>query len=715
MNNRREIKNNDTEIWLDVLCWETFIKVLFLKKNKIVKVYYFNLSLLFSPFVAMIQNIKSITFHQVDDFVQSEQKVGNVSAYEFIQCQVDDILSEISQRWTNSKQAISLIKKYNFNTETVRKYLESKVIYYLLRILEMKVVSELRSKSINRIILIRNSPFSSTLKNVMGFEAKFYRSYISHYFQIIVRKNNIETDRLYFLLFKKIRTVCQIILDWLKYVYALTSEDKNYSLNGVKGINKFGLCGEIQQSRVRMNQINDFFWLKSDSIDPGSVSVIGSFSSTLDDESKKIIKELGVQRIKGGISKSVKYYLIQFLSKRSFHIFSILYWKSVINIYHPISIIYKIFFKWNELSWIQIQMWRYYYSVFFAEKYFKNNNIRIIFAIDVGFNSLVKSQALENISGFYVSSHWNVHYACTNFPPSDPKHADIFFVWGSYFVDYILRKRKYLSVFPVGFVLDYYFNDHKIAARDLKAEYPSQFIISYHDNAYGDNTPYSLNMQLDMHKMLILILKQNPHVILFLKPKKKHLYERITLQLPELIEWEKSGRVRVFFGDTKRTKAVPALVGMASDLAIGIGISSAAAECYFAGTLAYHADLTGRVSNEFGNRGLGKVVFRDIESLQFEIEDCIENGTQEKYEACRDIYRMLDPFMDGKAYQRVGFILRTLQEQMENGLSREKAVETTKDRYDEYLLEKGYFDGGNGDIKRQQGNHTSDSEYLKSH
>ena len=115
------MKNNNVEIWLDVLCWEAFIKVLLLKKNNYIKVYYFNLSLLFSPFVAMIQNIKSITFHQVDDFVQSEQKVGNVSAYEFIQCQVDDILSEISQRWTNSKQAISLIKKYNFNTETVRK------------------------------------------------------------------------------------------------------------------------------------------------------------------------------------------------------------------------------------------------------------------------------------------------------------------------------------------------------------------------------------------------------------------------------------------------------------------------------------------------------------------------------------------------------------------------------------------------------------------
>ena len=177
------------------------------------------------------------------------------------------------------------------------------------------------------------------------------------------------------------------------------------------------------------------------------------------------------------------------------------------------------------------------------------------------------------------------------------------------------------------------------------------------------------------------------------------------MQLPELNEWEKSGRVRVFFGDTKRTKAVPVLVGMASDLVIGVGISSAAAECYFAGTLAYHADLTGRPSNEFGARGLGKVVFRDIKTLRIEIEDCIENGTQEKYEACRDIYRMLDPFMDGQAYQRVGFILRTLQKQLENGLSREKAVEATKYRYDEYLLEKGYFNSGKENLKRQQENH----------
>ena len=702
------MKNNDIEIWLDVLCLETFIKVLFLKKNNFIKVYYFNLSLLFSPFVAMTRSIKSITFQQVDDFVQSEQKVGNVTAFEFIRDQVDDILSKISQRWINSKRARSLIKKCNFNTEKVRKYLESESIYYFLRILEMKVVLGLRSKSINRIILIRNSPFSDTLKNEMGFNAKFYRSYVSHYFQIFTRKNNVETDRYYFLFsFKKIRTVCQIILGWLKYVYALINEDENYSLNGAKGINRFGLGGEILQSRVRMNQINDFFWLKSDSVDPGSVSVIGSYSPTLDDESKNIIKGLGVQRIREGISKSVKYYFKQFFSKRSFQVFNILYWKSIVNIYHPANMIYKILFKWNELSWIQIQMWRYYYSVFFAERYYRNNNIRILFAIDVGSASLVKSQALENIGGFYVSSHWNVHYACANFPPDDPKYADIFFVWGGIHVDSILEKRKYLSVFPVGFLGDYYFDDHKIAARDLKAEYPKKFIICYHDNGYGDDTPYSLNLQLDMHKMLIRILKQYPHVILFLKPKRKHCYERITQRLPDLDEWEKSGRMRVFLGDTKQTKAVPALVGMASDLAIGIGISSAAAECYFAGTLAYHADLTGRVSNEFGARGLGKVVFRDIESLQLEIEDCIENGTQEKYEACRDIYRMLDPFMDGQAYQRVGFILRALQEQLEHGLSREKAVEATKYRYDEYLLEKGYINSGNGDIQNQQKSHAT--------
>ncbi|MDP6575924.1 MAG: hypothetical protein QF755_05555, partial [Candidatus Peribacteraceae bacterium] len=57
--------------------------------------------------------------------------------------------------------------------------------------------------------------------------------------------------------------------------------------------------------------------------------------------------------------------------------------------------------------------------------------------------------------------------------------------------------------------------------------------------------------------------------------------------------------------------------------------------------------------------------------------------------------------------QRVGFILRTLQEQLENGLSREKAVEATKGRYDEYLLEKGYFNSGKGGLKRQQKNHAT--------
>jgi len=350
-------------------------------------------------------------------------------------------------------------------------------------------------------------------------------------------------------------------------------------------------------------------------------------------------------------------------------------------------------------------MWRYYYSVFYAEKYYKNNNIQILFANDSLFTSLVKSQALESINGFYVSSHWNVHFAYAYFPPEDPKPADLFFVWSSYFVDAILKNQKYLGVFPVGCILDYYFEDHKTAAYELSAEYPKKFIITYMDNIYGNDIRNSLNLQLTMHKMLIYILKRYPQVILFLKPKRKRFYERIALQLPELNEYEKSGRVRVFFGETKRSKAVPALVGMASDLVIGIGISSAAAECYFAGTLAYHADLVWREDNEFGSRGLGKVVFRDIESLQSEIEDCIENGTHAKYEAYRDIYRMLDPFMDGQAYQRVGFILKTLQGKLENGLSREKAVEATKNRYNEYLLEKGYSISGEGDIKRQMENH----------
>jgi hypothetical protein len=198
---------------------------------------------------------------------------------------------------------------------------------------------------------------------------------------------------------------------------------------------------------------------------------------------------------------------------------------------------------------------------------------------------------------------------------------------------------------------------------------------------------YSKAMQIAVHQMLLELLLDDKKLMVFLKPKRKHVFEQVLSELPKLNEMISAGRIRVFLGETARSKAVPAEIGLASDLVIGLGISTTAAECCFAGTVSFHADLTGFKSNAFGNAGLNKVVFRDVDSLKKAVLAQIK-GRGITIDECRKYHKMLDPFQDGQAYKRTGFVIKKLQESFEAGLSREEAVKAAKRAYERLLAKK---------------------------
>ena len=104
---------------------------------------------------------------------------------------------------------------------------------------------------------------------------------------------------------------------------------------------------------------------------------------------------------------------------------------------------------------------------------------------------------------------------------------------------------------------------------------------------------------------------------------------------------------------------------MASDLVIGLGISSAAAEGCFAGSVSFHANLS-KINNDFDKNGLNKVVFRDLNSLKKAIINQI-NGKGISVEECQDYHKLLDPFQDGLAYIRTGSILSQFQTELNKG------------------------------------------------
>jgi hypothetical protein len=244
-----------------------------------------------------------------------------------------------------------------------------------------------------------------------------------------------------------------------------------------------------------------------------------------------------------------------------------------------------------------------------------------------------------------------------------------------------------METFQIGYPSDHYFEKRRPKAISLRNKYAGKFILSYQDNVMANDLPYSKNMQIQVHEMLLSILKEYDDVVVFLKPKREYVFNAVIKEVPELREFIDKGRIVTFFGKTSRTKAVPAEIGMASDLVVGLGISTTAAECQFAGTLGFHADLTGFRNNEFGNRGLGRVVFRDITSLHKAILEQIQNSSARTCSDCKVLYETLDPFQDGNAYRRIGFVIRDLQDLLNRGLSREDAVSMARKKYDKFIKE----------------------------
>jgi len=51
----------------------------------------------------------------------------------------------------------------------------------------------------------------------------------------------------------------------------------------------------------------------------------------------------------------------------------------------------------------------------------------------------------------------------------------------------------------------------------------------------------------------------------------------------------------------------------------------------------------------------------------------------------KELYHSLDPFQDGLSYKRVGFILKNLQELLDEGLSRKEAVRVVQERYKDFV------------------------------
>lgn len=671
--------NDIQELWLDLLCIESIIRIIWIKGFTPKIVYYCQASSLVKHFLKIISLLSQTTFSQITDIESGELRMKGVCLYELIHTHITLFLEKTAEEWFLRDDICNLINKQSYNPAKAKTYLMMEAFFMVYRPIELICLAQKLSRTAPTVILYNNLFAQRLCREYKHVSLVFYNIRLSHYFPFLNRWGywyDITVSGKWF--YNRFINYLKILIKWLIEVVEIATTMFLHLNQPVSKNTRIANIGvEFTQTLFRPDENNDLFWFPLSQIAGNTVYHIETLE--LDEKSQQNLSKCGVHRLRLGNISTVLKRITRKYREDDVRVV-IPGRKYIIKGLFSLLKLNRCFLGSAENSWLHLCLLKYEMDVGYWQSIYSRYGIKIIWSmLDGGIPQLVKAQAIENLGGIYTGSHFSNFFM---YKVDNQKCYDVFIVWADYFLKNIFTHYSYPATFVAGYPSDHYFEKHRNSAIKLRNQYSGKFIISYQDNAMGGDTPYSTNMQLNLHKMFIDILMDNSKVVLFLKPKKKFVFDAVKSLLPELENLIEQGRIVVFFGESPR-KAIPALIGMASDLVVGLGISTVAAECHFAGTLAFHADLSGMVNNDFGNRGLGKIVFRNIDTLKQAIQNCIKDGTSQRYQEAKEIYKMLDPFQDGMAYRRVGWVLKHLQDMLMQGESRERVMWSVKQRYEE--------------------------------
>ncbi len=632
-------------LWVDMLCFSSLLGVI-IKSRKVDQIFFLNTSYLFSPFIPGISFLLKKPVTQVRDVVESTERIKDKSLYELIQHR----LSVFIRDYTNNYASNFLEGDFhinNFNIHKFDKHIEELLYFHLYKVVEIKTLSEFINASGHNQFLLRKSVFTDINNVIIKLDSTaFYRLFSFNGWFVRNREDYYHdsyTNNYYYA--SKFYFVIKFFVIWLfTCILSLFLKSRHSEKKSI-GI-------EFVQSRVKFDDINDTYWLEYEGInseDVVGISFVNYDSNSIANLEKRGIKcftpsDLILKKASSFSGCSIVGAKKDYFSK---------------TVKSALGIIPFLLKNGND-SWLEVQRRIFFSRVLYWQNIYQGLGISLLWSmLDVDPEKNIKSQAIEALDGKFIGSHWS------NFPNyriDNQKCYDVFFAWSNHFANHnVIGSNLFISGYPS----DHYFEKIRLLAERDKKIYSNNFVISFHDNIVFNDIMYSMQMQIDIHLMLISLLKKYYNVTILLKPKRIHTFEEVSKKVPDLKKWIENGRIKVFLGDSNLSKVPPAQVGMMSDLVVGLGISTAAAECCFSGVVSFHADLTGFYHNEFANKCDGKFLYRNISGLRLAIENQI-NGTGFSVEECQEYHKILDPFQDGMSYRRTGKKIKELLESLTN-------------------------------------------------
>jgi hypothetical protein len=262
--------------------------------------------------------------------------------------------------------------------------------------------------------------------------------------------------------------------------------------------------------------------------------------------------------------------------------------------------------------------------------------------------------------------------------------VDIFFTWTSRAKKYLEKPNVNRTIASVvtGYTNDAAFEGKREAAKQLKAEFRTSgvdYVVALFDNVHGPDIAHSTANMERFYLVFLQWLLQDPAVGILIKSKKPSVLQRLPGVRPVLERAEATGRCIRLADEFGR---LPVDASLASDISVGIGISSALIESAIAGCRGVHCDLTHFRSHEFYQWGYEKIIFDDIDRLISAMKSHkAGNAAYEEIGDWTPFLDKLDPYRDGRAGERMGTYLRWCLEGFDAGLDRDNVIRQSNAKF----------------------------------
>lgn len=670
--------NNLKHIYVDVLCVESALKILNSDCENLSHIFYCQKTGVgLGCVIKWILRAKTgAGIVQLNDVFLVDIFKNDINAYERIQNKTRDILNGISDYWIDKIFIQEEVAKRRLNKYKLRSYFEKKAYPYLYRSIELLSIAESNEKPLYAAFLVKNH-FATHIEEKYKGRCFFYKNKISKYLPLEKRASCFYDDinsRAYKSVGRGVRKI--ISTQWFYYLLrtvvgilcvAKSNRYSNHEYGANIGVEQVSLY-------VRKNEYHDLFWMRSG--DVNQKDVINIEDHDQDEESIKALKGYGVRRVRVNPSlrlllKSLKNKLtrsetnnVSLITAR----FNFFYSNAILRIF-----IKNYTVKSEEEIWLANELRFYCWRSHYWKDIYSQLDMKILWSMrDVAEDSLCRAQAIELLDGYYAGSHWSLY-------PLDmivtQKMYDLYFVWGSYFAKELFKRNRVTGNHYVesGYPADFYFRNYINQAQSLRKKYKDKFVITYIDNNTGNDFQLSPIMQYEMMSVFIDLLEKNDRLQLLYKPKRKHELDVLIRDIPEMADYIKQGRIVVYVAEEHGRRVAPVLLGMASNLVVGLGINTAAAECYFSGADVIHANLAKFKGGSFITAGNDIFIFDNIEKVRNIIISKLDKNTELNKDTkmlIKDIYSNLDPYVDGHSYKRIALVLNELLTLLNSGIRR---------------------------------------------